>query len=112
MSLLGAMISNLAANAVDHSWPSKSVSIDLHEASSDRVVIEIRNQGDTMPHDAIPTLFDPFRRADSLARPREHLGLGLYIVQEIARSHQGTINVSSANNETCFSVELPRVREA
>ncbi len=38
---------------------------------------------------------------------REGLGLGLYIVAEIARAHSGTIEVGSAAEATCFTFRMP-----
>jgi light-regulated signal transduction histidine kinase (bacteriophytochrome) len=40
------------------------------------------------------------------------LGLGLYIVREVARAHGGEIDVRSDNRETVFAVRLPRRNEA
>ena len=36
------------------------------------------------------------------------LGLGLYIVREVARAHGGEVTVRSDNGETVFTVSLPR----
>jgi signal transduction histidine kinase len=42
-------------------------------------------------------------------RPRTSLGLGLFIAQEIAAAHNGTITVMSSEAEgTVFSVRFPR----
>lgn len=45
--------------------------------------------------------------ADAHAR-REGLGLGLFIVREIARAHGGDVDVRSREGETTFAVRLPR----
>ena len=54
-------------------------------------------------------LFLPFFRGD--VRPsRNGLGLGLFIASEIAKAHDGTIEVSSSDEETCFMFTMPRQR--
>jgi signal transduction histidine kinase len=35
------------------------------------------------------------------------LGLGLYISSEIARAHDGTLDVTSTDDETCFTLRMP-----
>ena len=41
----------------------------------------------------------------------DSLGLGLYIVREVARAHGGEIDVRSDKGETVFAVRLPRRNE-
>jgi signal transduction histidine kinase len=58
----------------------------------------------------VPHLFDPLRSAGH--RRRDHtagLGLGLFIVRELVRAHNGTVSVSSnGESGTTFTVRLPR----
>jgi signal transduction histidine kinase len=94
---------NLVVNAVEHGEGSVRISA---ESQRDEVVVEVHNGGPPIPADAIPTLFDAFAgRAEHSAG----LGLGLYIVHEIARSHGGTVQVrSSATHGTTFEMRWPR----
>jgi signal transduction histidine kinase len=101
-------LSNLIGNAVHHGDDPIAVSVD---ADGDGfVVTEIANRGTPIPADAIPTLFDPFRR--HIQRPRKGdrgLGLGLYIVNEIASAHGATIDVKSTEADgTRFILRWPR----
>jgi signal transduction histidine kinase len=58
----------------------------------------------------LPSLFLPFERRKD--RPnREGLGLGLFIASEIAKGHGGTLDVSSDDNRTVFTFQMP-IREA
>jgi signal transduction histidine kinase len=45
---------------------------------------------------------------DSKASTDSSLGLGLYIVQEIARAHGGLVDARAGDGETVFTVSLPR----
>jgi signal transduction histidine kinase len=38
---------------------------------------------------------------------REGLGLGLYICNEIAKAHGGTLEVASECGKTCFTLRMP-----
>jgi signal transduction histidine kinase len=52
-------------------------------------------------------LFQPFYRV--AGGTRQGLGLGLYIVAEIAKAHRGSASVSSVEGAgTTFSVRLPK----
>ena len=74
------------------------------------VVVEVSNQGDPIPLDVLPFIFEPFRRAKGRARsPNGNLGLGLYIAQQVVFSHGGTLDVRSADGTTTFVMRLPRV---
>jgi two-component system, sensor histidine kinase and response regulator len=54
-------------------------------------------------------LFDPFRGGQRQPGRGEGLGLGLYIVSQIVRAHQGTVDVETGQgDETSFRVQLPR----
>ena len=52
-------------------------------------------------------LFQPFFRG--AVRPsRNGLGLGLYIASEIAKAHDGKIDVTSTDEETRFTFTMPK----
>ncbi|HZI04324.1 MAG TPA: sensor histidine kinase [Archangium sp.] len=56
---------------------------------------------------ALQRIFNPFERAASAHRVRS-LGLGLYIVREIARAHGGTVALSGRDGGgSCFTLRLP-----
>jgi signal transduction histidine kinase len=68
----------------------------------------VRNAG-AIDADLMPHIFDPFRRGHAPSDRPKGLGLGLYIVQQIVKGHDGTIAVDSSPAEgTCFRVSLPR----
>jgi signal transduction histidine kinase len=101
------LLSNLVANAVEHSPADEPVQVAV-AGGADRVEVTVRNRGAPIDPATLPRLFEPYvRAARKGARPG--LGLGLYIAAEIARAHGGTIRAeSSAGDGTTFTVELPR----
>ena len=112
---LSQLVSNLVANAIQHGAPETPVTIKLSE-EGDAVRLEVHNQGAPIATDALRTLFDPEMRPVLQKRePGEGssgLGLGLYIVREIARAHGGHIAVeSSAREGTTMNVRLERGAE-
>ena len=105
---LAEVLSNLTGNAIEYAARGTAVGIKAH-AEGAEVVVEISNQGEPIPADVLPFIFEPFRRA----RQREksatgNLGLGLYIAHQIVLSHGGTLDGQSTNGTTTFVMRLPR----
>jgi signal transduction histidine kinase len=107
---LGQVVFNLVVNAVIHA-SARHVQIIAEDQGPD-VVVRVINQGVPIPAERQDSIFDPFVSAD-IASPeptRTGLGLGLFIVREIVKAHQGTVGVTSTESEgTTFTVRLPRV---
>lgn len=104
-------VSNLLANALRYGAPARPVTVSC---SGDELecVIGVHNEGNPIPSPVIPRLFAPFCR--SVARegsepPITGLGLGLYVVREVAAACGGSVEVdSSAEEGTTFRLRLPR----
>jgi signal transduction histidine kinase len=103
------LLANLLRNAVQHGEPKSAIVVRI-EGGETQVVIDILNQGEPIPPATLPHIFDAFRKGRSEPRSQTHgLGLGLFIAQEIARSHGGLITATSSESEgTTFRVRLPR----
>jgi signal transduction histidine kinase len=101
---LHQMLVNLVENAIKHGDQTTPVSIRT-EGNGDKVILEVQSRGNPIPPDLLPHIFQPFRSGG--ARTRSH-GLGLFIVNEIVRGHDGEIFVESDEQRTCFRVVLPR----
>jgi signal transduction histidine kinase len=101
------VVSNLLSNAIQHGSSPDPVEVALrHER--DEFVIAVSNRGAPIPEGVLPRLFQPFYRAAS-GGPRDGLGLGLFIVSEIANAHGGKVDVASSERDgTTFTVRLPR----
>jgi signal transduction histidine kinase len=108
---LGQVASNLMSNAVRHGAPEHPVRVSIRAEAPTGVRITVRNGG-TIPADLLPIIFDPFRRGELRERRGGGLGLGLFITREIVVAHRGNLAVACSDDETVFTVELPRGPEA
>jgi signal transduction histidine kinase len=103
------VLRNLVSNAIRYGSPDAPVRVTLGGERSD-VRLEVSNAGRIDPSE-VPQMFDPLRRgASERARyqGREGLGLGLFIVREIARAHGGEVEARCEGDQTTFAVRLPR----
>jgi signal transduction histidine kinase len=97
----------LLENAVHYTDDADAVELRAH-AGGNTIVIEIEDEGCGVDPQALRHIFERFARADP-ARSRSHggAGLGLAIVDAIAKAHGGSCAVRSARNGTTFSLRLP-----
>jgi len=101
---LAQLLSNLLANALVHGSAGAPVQVEARHDDG-KFVLTVSNEGAELPQDVIDQLFKPYWRAAS--RPgSEGLGLGLYIVDQIARAHGGRIDVASSAGRTSFTLTL------
>jgi len=106
--LLERMIWNLVDNAVRHNEPSGW--IRLRTGSKDSAVyLEIANSGPFIPDDAVPSLFEPFRRMQDRTGVRDGVGLGLSIARSVVTAHRATVTArSQPAGGLDISVVIPR----
>jgi signal transduction histidine kinase len=106
--LLERMISNLVGNAVRHNKPGGW--IRLRTGSSDAAVyLKIANSGPFIPDDAVPPLFEPFRRMEARTSVRDGVGLGLSIARSVVTAHRATLTArSQPAGGLDISVVIPR----
>lgn len=104
---LTQMIVNLLAHARVHTPAGTTVTARVRSAASD-LVIEVEDDGPGIDPALLPHLFERFARGDS-ARLRSggSTGLGLSIVQAVARAHDGQVDATSSRGRTIFRVTLP-----
>lgn len=105
-------ISNLLGNAIQHGSSDFPVSLSLRGDATD-VFIDVHNGGDPISPGELANIFDPLIRGSSAESPRSNrpgsIGMGLYIAREVAKSHNGRIDVvSTAELGTSFTICLPR----
>ena len=105
---MAQLLSNLLANALVHGHAGTPVHVDARQDDG-KLVLSVSNEGQDLPPEVIAQLFKPYWRATS--RPgSEGLGLGLYIVDQIARAHGGKIDVRSNAGRTTFTFTLDNVQ--
>jgi len=103
------VIYNLLDNAAKFCPEGGNMGISVKEGNA-KTYITVFNDGDTIPPDELPLLFDRFHKLDkSRSQNRDGWGLGLYIVKTIICSHGEDISVSSLNGRTEFTFTLPLV---
>lgn len=105
------LFSNLLANALTHGSETAPIRTQAR-TTADSFELAVANGGEPIPEATMVKLFQPFTRA-SLRPHQQGLGLGLYIASEIARAHDGVVEVSSDAEETRFTFRMPlRARTA
>ncbi len=99
------MLGNLVSNALRYGAPDAPVCIDA-ESRGEEVAVAVANRGPEIPPERRERLFEAFSRGPG--QGGEGLGLGLFIVQAVAGSHGGRVELSSGQGRTSFLVHLPR----
>ncbi|WNW13766.1 PAS domain-containing sensor histidine kinase [Pseudomonas sp. DTU_2021_1001937_2_SI_NGA_ILE_001] len=102
------VVSNLVGNAISYGNPDSDVTVTSGFGSKGSRV-SVHNHGEPIPVERQDELFEPLVRGTANEHSRS-VGLGLFIVREIARAHFGEISVqSNAEQGTTFTVRLPKV---
>jgi two-component system, OmpR family, sensor kinase len=104
---LHQVIANLLANARTHTPAGTRVVTSIRSAGS-WVRLSVADDGPGVPEALQGNVFQRFTRGDdSRSRSGGSTGLGLSIVQAVARSHGGSVELSSRPGDTTFTVRLP-----
>jgi signal transduction histidine kinase len=107
---LQQLLRNLVSNAIQYGATNTPVSVALRGEES-AVRLEVTNSGPAIEPSALNHVFDPLSRGPAQGESQEGrggLGLGLFIVGEIAKAHGGETEVRSEAGGTTFTVRLPR----
>lgn len=104
-------LGNLVVNAAKYGSPGGDIVVIL-KGDDQRAELVVRNEGATLSTHDLMALFDPLKRSrdESHEGDRTSLGLGLFIVREIARAHGGELSANASDHATEFTMRLPRVR--
>jgi signal transduction histidine kinase len=101
-------IGNLVANALQHGKRDSPISVKL-SCNARGVAIVVHNEGDPIPRELVPNLFEPLVRVSRSGSVHSGIGLGLFICSHIVQAHAGSIEVNStAEAGTEFVVCIPR----
>ena len=104
------VIGNLVANSVAYGDLQQPITV-TSRLEDDQAVVSVHNQGPVIPESLLAVLFEPMTRGveddgESESDLRS-VGLGLFIVKEIAVAHGGNVSVSSGGTGTEFCVYFP-----
>ena len=100
---------NLVDNGVKFCPEGGALELRIREGSG-KIYISVTNEGQTIPAEELPLVFDRFHKMDkSRSKNRDSWGLGLYIVKTIVSAHGENISVDSRDGKTTFAFTLPRV---
>jgi signal transduction histidine kinase len=105
-------LSNLVVNASKYGTPGRVIHVGVRNNADGEVELAVANAGEPIPHESIELMFEPLRRLGVVGGASENasLGLGLFVVSEIAKAHDGTVQAESADGVTTFRLQLPRNR--
>lgn len=103
------IVLNLLSNAFKYTFEGE-IAVRLHPAlAGDRVILEIEDTGTGIAAEHLPHLFERFYQVRGVqARTYEGSGIGLALVRELIRLHNGTIDVRSIVGQgSCFAIAIP-----
>lgn len=104
------ILNNLIENAIKYTPEGGSIHIQIGQTNEKHINISVTDTGEGIPAQALPHIFTPFFR---IKRNRpitvQGLGLGLSITKQLIELQEGTIEVSSQENQgTTFIIALPQ----
>ena len=101
---LRRIVANLLDNARKYGGPPVEISVHRDEH---RVEIRVRDHGDGIPDAFVPRLFSAFAQAHAQPGADRGIGLGLSIVDDLARENRGAVAYEPVPEGACFVVTLP-----
>ncbi len=106
--LMKQVFSNLVENAIKYS-PEDSKILISSEEQEQRILVQIADQGQGIPKEEIPNVFQKFFRSTAVkSSPVKGSGLGLYLAKYFVELHGGQISCESEIGVgSTFTVELP-----
>jgi signal transduction histidine kinase len=109
--LLFQAVSNLLSNAIKYSPPASPIEVAAI-LSGDQVQVAVSDHGIGIPEKDRAHLFERYFRGSNVSDVAG-TGVGLYLVDMVARLHGGTVTVESAERGgSCFTMTLPIARVA
>ena len=85
-------VSNLIDNALRYAGSESVVEVEL-DSSANEFAIEVRDRGPGIPQEEVERIKRPFARLETARSNTAGAGLGLAIVERIARSHNGRLDL-------------------
>ena len=106
--LIYRLVYDLVENAIKYNFSGGTVTVTATQQNS-QLHLTVEDTGNGIPEELKERIFEPFFRLDkSRSRELGGVGLGLALVREIVRVHNGSILVkNNANSGTTFEVIFP-----
>lgn len=106
--LIYRLVYNLVENAIKYNFSDGTITVTATQQNS-QLHLTVEDTGNGIPEELKERIFEPFFRLDkSRSRELGGVGLGLALVREIVRVHNGSILVkNNANSGTTFEVIFP-----
>ena len=105
---LSRALNNVIKNAICYSFENSEIMITVRE-NKNGIMIDIKNEGYTIPKDKLNVIFEKFYRVDEARNTNTGgAGVGLAIAKEIINLHGGKIEARSEQNITEFIISIPR----
>lgn len=108
------VISNLLVNSIKYGHPNGTTEVSVENLIKNKVIIRITDNGEGIPNEHIPRIFERFYRVDkSGSRKEGGSGLGLSIVKHIIEAHGEKIYVESVpdvGSEFSFTLEKAKAK--
>jgi two-component system phosphate regulon sensor histidine kinase PhoR len=103
-----AIVQNLLENALKYSPEGAPVDIAT-EQSNGHFRLRVADKGQGIPDEEKQSVFEKFyRMGNEETRHSTGTGLGLYIVQQVLKAHQGSVRISDNRpSGTVFEVQIP-----
>jgi two-component system, OmpR family, sensor histidine kinase BaeS len=106
--LVGQALRNLLDNALRYASPGTGVTVRTAPLNG-AVRLAVENVGEEIAAEDLPHIFERFYRGEkSRSRDTGGAGIGLALVQEIARAHGGGVGAESAGGRTTVWFTIPR----
>ncbi|VTU15232.1 Bacteriophytochrome [Variovorax sp. PBL-H6] len=104
---LAQLIGNLVSNAATYGRIGTPIVV-RSQVDGATATLMVHNEGEPIPSALLPTVFEPMVRGVPQGSSARNVGLGLFIVNEIAKAHRGVMEVTSSSTEgTTFTLRFP-----
>lgn len=100
------IIYNLLSNAIKFTPEKGTVDVQLSTANS-HVEISISDSGPGIPKESLELIFDRYYQSSTAKSSQAGVGIGLALVKELVELHGGTIEATSGEGGSIFTIQFP-----